>query len=261
MSISLSYKSQGTTGAVIIILHGLFGSGGNWRSVARSLSESHLVYTLDLRNHGDSPHTDTMSYPTMAADVRAFMDAENIDAATVIGHSMGGKTAMRLALESPERVARLVVVDIAPVVSPTDHLPALRAMTALNLEGVTTRSEADRRLATELPDAGLRMFLLQNLRSHPAGFQWRLNLRAIESSLESLLDFPDPDTNWQYPGPTAIVRGELSDYVLPEHHDVIRALFPLSEIITIEGAGHWLHAEQPDRFLGVLAGLLPEQTP
>jgi len=253
MSVALSYKSHGADGPPVVILHGLLGSSSNWRSIARRLAGQHRVFTLDLRNHGESPHVDTMSYAAMADDVRAFLNDHDIDAATVIGHSMGGKTAMRLALDAPQRVERLVVVDIAPSVSHHDHLPWLRAMAGLDLGRVTRRAQAETMLEAAIPDAAMRGFLLQNLAGTAGGgFAWRINLEAIENSLADLLDFPVDADAQPFTGPALFLRGAQSDYVLPEDEVVIQALFPHAEIVTIEGAGHWVHAEQPARFLAAL---------
>jgi len=255
MSVALSYTSHGAAvGTPIVILHGLLGSSGNWRSIARRLAERHRVFALDLRNHGKSPHVESMSYPAMADDVRAFLDSHDIDAATIIGHSMGGKTAMRLALDAPQRVERLVVVDIAPGVSHHDHLPWLRAMASLDLGCVRRRADADAMLAATVPDTAMRQFLLHNLAATPGGFVWRINLAAIENGLPELLDFPVEADVHPFLGSTLFVRGAQSDYVLPEDEAVIRALFPRARIVTIEGAGHWVHAEQPVRFLAALDG-------
>jgi pimeloyl-ACP methyl ester carboxylesterase len=252
MHVTLSYKSQGAAGAAVIILHGLLGSSSNWRSIARRLADGRRVFCLDLRNHGDSPHADHMSYPAMAGDVRAFMDAHALPTATVIGHSMGGKTAMRLALESPTRVERLVVVDIAPSVSSHDHLPVLEAMASLDTTRIERRSEAEHMLEAAIPDAGMRMFVLQNLVSTPQGFTWRIDLDAIERNLPALLDFPVDADSPPFEGPTLFVRGALSDYVRDSDTPVIRRLFPHAEIVTVADAGHWVHAEQPARFLQAL---------
>jgi pimeloyl-ACP methyl ester carboxylesterase len=252
MSVTLSYKSLGSAGPPVVILHGLLGSSSNWGSIARRLAERHRVFALDLRNHGESPHIDDMSYAAMADDVRAFLDDHDIDAATVIGHSMGGKTAMRLALDTPHRVDRLVVVDIAPTLSDHDHLPWLRAMACLDVRRITRRADAESMLEAAVPDAAMRRFLLQNLAGTAGGFAWRINLEAIENSLPALLDFPI-DANLQpFTGSTLFVRGAQSDYLPPKDETVIRELFPRARIVTIEGAGHWVHAEQPARFLEAL---------
>ena len=253
MHVNLSYRSQGAAaGPPILILHGLLGSASNWRSIAGRLAQSRRVLCLDLRNHGDSPHVDEMNYPVMADDVRAFMDAHAIESATVIGHSMGGKTAMRMALDSPRRIERLVVVDIAPTVSDHDHVPVLQAMASLDTTRIARRADAERMLEATIPDAGMRMFVLQNLASTDRGFAWRINLEAIERSLPALLDFPvDADTP-PFDGPTLFVRGALSDYVRDHDEPTIRRLFPRAEIATVESAGHWVHAEQPALFLEAL---------
>ena len=252
MAVVLNFKSEGTSGPFVVILHGLLGSSGNWRSIARKLGETHRVYCLDLRNHGASPHVDTMTYPDMADDVRGFLDEHGIDAATVVGHSMGGKTAMLLALAAPQRVRRLVVVDIAPTVSHHDHGPTLAAMASLDLGRVTRRADAETMLEESIPDAAMRMFVLQNLASSSEGFAWRINLEGVAASMPALLDFPVDPSAPPYPGPARFLRGANSDYVQPADEGTIRALFPRAEIVTIEGAGHWVHAEQPARFLEAL---------
>jgi esterase len=252
MSVRLSYKSQGAAGPPVLILHGLLGSSSNWRSIARRLAKRHRVFALDMPNHGESPHVDTMSYPAMAGDVIAFLDDHDIPTATLIGHSMGGKAAMRVALDAPARVDRLVVVDIAPSVSRRDHLPWLRAMDALDLTRVSRRADAENGLVEAIPDAAMRLFLLQNLVSTANGFAWRINLRAIENSLPALLDFPLDTATQAFGGAALFLRGAQSDYVSQEDETAIRALFPRAEIVTIEGAGHWVHAEQPARFLAAL---------
>jgi len=252
MSVTLSYKSQGSAGPPVVILHGLLGSSSNWRSIARRLAEQHRVFTPDLRNHGESPHVDDMSYPAMAGDVRAFLDEHAIDAATVIGHSMGGKTAMRLALDAPHRVDRLVVVDIAPTLSDHDHLPWLRAMASLDVSRITRRADAEGMLEAAVPDAAMRRFLLQNLASTAGGFAWRINLEAIESNLPALLDFPVDADVQPFTGSALFVRGAQSDYLPPKDETAVRALFPRARIVTIEDAGHWVHAQQPARFLEAL---------
>lgn len=256
MAVTLRYKSEGTaSGPPVVILHGLLGSSSNWRSISRRLALRRRVFALDLPNHGESPHVERMSYPAMAEDVRAFLDANAIHTAMVIGHSMGGKTAMRLALETPQRIQRLVVVDIAPAVSHHEHLPWLRAMAALDLDRVTRRADAEAMLASAIPDAAMRAFLLQNLSSTPTGFAWRINLEGIEQSLPALLDFPLPEPVQPFAGPTLFLRGARSDYVRPEDETRIRELFPSAHLVTIAEAGHWIHAEQPERFLTALGAI------
>ena len=253
MRVPLSYTSQGSAaGPPVVILHGLLGSSSNWRSIARRLGEQHTVYALDLRNHGDSPHADSMSYAEMADDVHAFLDDRAIERAILIGHSMGGKVAMRLALSEPRRVARLVVVDIAPTRSEHDHLPVLDVMARLDLAHIERRADAERLLEPLIEDAGLRMFVLQNLASDAHGFRWRVNLEAIAAAMPELLEFPlDSDTR-AFTGETLFVRGAHSDYIRAQDQGAIEALFPNAEIVTVADAGHWVHAEQPARFLEAL---------
>lgn len=235
-------------GPPLIVLHGLFGSGTNWRSFARAISGQRQVHLLDLRNHGRSPHSDEISYTLMSADLLAYMDQQSLSSASVLGHSMGGKVAMLSALQAPERVSDLVVVDIAPVAAGQDHLPYIRAMQSIDLEGLSRRETASEMLAEAIPDPGLRQFLLQNLERDDDGFRWRINLSALASNMPALHDFPLENGEASYEGPALFVRGEKSDYVPERHYPVIRKHFPAAEIATVDGAGHWLHAEKPQTF-------------
>jgi esterase len=244
-------------GKPLAILHGLFGAGRNWASIAQRLAAHHRVVAFDLRNHGASPWAESMDYPAMAEDVRAALAARGYDRAALIGHSMGGKVAMTLALADPSAVERLVVADVAPAAYPPRHLAHVRAMRALDLAGVRRRGEADSRLAPLIPDAAERAFLLQNLvfdedrRAH-----WRLNLAAIEEAMPRLVDFPAVPEGTRYPGPALFIAGGRSDYLQPAHEPAIRQLFPAAEIARIDNAGHWLHAEQPAAFLTVVEPFL-----
>ena len=242
-------------GPPLLILHGLFGSGTNWRGVARRLAEHHRVLLVDARNHGGSPHAASMRYAEMAADVRTLMDAEGIDSAALLGHSMGGKTAMTLALESPARVDRLVVVDIAPGPSPGDHGPLIAAMRSLDLSRVQRRSDADGLLAERVADAGLRAFLLQNLESAEGGYRWRINLDAIEACMPDLLDF-EPPSGASFGGPALFVAGERSDYLGESDLPAIRQRFPAADLVTVADSGHWVHAENPQGFLAAVDEML-----
>lgn len=255
MSLPLHFQIIGS-GHPIVVLHGLFGSGTNWRSFARSIADRRQVHLIDLRNHGRSPHSDEMSYPLMAADLFAYMDRHSIQTATLLGHSMGGKVAMLAALQAPARVSDLVVVDIAPVAVGHDHLPYIRAMQSIDLEGVTRRETASEMLSAAIPDAGLRHFLLQNLERVNGGFRWRLHLAALAANMPALRDFPLDDGRARYRGPALFVRGEKSDYVSNRHHDVILEHFPAAEITTVTGAGHWLHAEKPEKFAQAVKSFL-----
>lgn len=239
------YSDPATTGRhpPLLILHGLFGSATNWRSIARQLSVQQSVYTLDLRNHGASFWDDTMNYPALAEDVARFIAQHELGSVHLIGHSMGGKTAMTLALTRPELVARLVVVDIAPVAYAHTHAPFIDALLQLDLNKLSNRSEADQLLREAIPEDGVRLFLLQNLVQQDGAFRWRINLPVLRAAMPALIGFPDLTA--QYAGPALFLYGENSDYVLPRHTATIRRYFPNAQLQAVAGAGHWLHAEQP----------------
>jgi pimeloyl-ACP methyl ester carboxylesterase len=236
-------------GEPLIILHGLFGSARNWSSIAQRIAAAHHVFALDARNHGASPWDDTMSYPAMADDVAAFRDARHLGAVTLMGHSMGGKTAMLLALQRPALVTRLVVVDVAPV----PYRPSLRgyiqAMRAADLGTVARRADVDAQLVDAVADPAERAFLLQNLVLDPGHVHWRLNLPVLERTIEEISSFPDLPPEARFDGPTLFVVGARSRYMRPEYEPVVRRLFPQASIAIIADAGHWLHAERPAAFL------------
>lgn len=239
----------------VLLLHGLFGAAQNWGAVQRRLSTRHRVLAMDLRSHGASPRG-AMDYPALAADVAETLEAHGATPAAVLGHSMGGKVAMVLALTRPGQVSRLVVADIAPVAYP----PALRgyveAMRAVPPHPGLSRREADAALAAAVPEAGIRAFLLQNLRFEGGGPPaWRLGLEEIAAGMPVIEGFPDL-AGASYPGPTLVLGGERSTYIRPEHHDRFRALFPAARFATVPGAGHWVHAENPEGFLALVEPFL-----
>ncbi len=239
-------------GTPLALLHGLYGQATNFATVQRRLAHGRRVIALDLRNHGSSPHASTMSYPAMAEDVlETLRDLAALPCA-LVGHSMGGKVAMRAALEAPAAVSRLLAADIAPVAY--DHAEFhgryVAAMRALKLHHGLTRPEADAALAEAVPDTPTRRFLLQNLRIGPAP-AWRLNLEAIEAALPDLAGWPNPE-GAVYRGPTLFVAGARSDYIRPEYRPAIRALFPAARFVTLKDAGHWVHADDPEGFLSVV---------
>ncbi|MBP2312331.1 alpha/beta fold hydrolase [Azospirillum soli] len=249
----LTYLEAGEAvgGTPLLVLHGLFGSARNWQTLAKRFSEKRRVYALDLRNHGGAPWSDRMTYPDMAEDVLRFLDDRGFARAAIVGHSMGGKVAMTLALNHPDRVERLVVADIAPVAYTHTHTPFVAAMKRANLEGCTRRSEVEAQLADAIPEAPLRSFLLQNLVLEQGKFHWRINLNAIGASMEDLIGFPDlGDT--RYTGPTRFIGGSRSDYITPEYFDAITRHFPTAQIEMIGDAGHWVHAERPDEFAALV---------
>jgi esterase len=255
MPLELAANEFGS-GPPVAILHGLFGSGRNWRSVAQHLAARHRVLTFDLRNHGASPWADGMSYGEMVEDLRASFRARGIDHAVLVGHSMGGKVAMLMALLHPAEVDRLVVVDIAPAANPPNLLAYIRAMREVDFRGVKRRAEVDVALAGAVPDPAERAFLLQNLVIDENAAHWRLNLEAIERDFPQIIGFPDLPAGTAYPGIALFVAGARSNYIQPQHEPGIRRLFPRARIMRIEGAGHWVHAEQPQAFLQAVAHFL-----
>ncbi|MZR12620.1 alpha/beta fold hydrolase [Maritimibacter sp. DP07] len=227
----------------ILIVHGLFGSGRNWGVIAKRLSDSRRVVTVDMRNHGDSPRADDQSYAAMAEDLAEVIE-EIGGPADVIGHSMGGKAAMVLALDRPALVNRLIVADIAPVDYGHSQLPLIEAMQGLDLSGVETRSDADQALAAAIPETPVRAFLLQSLDVREK--RWKLNLDVLARDMEKVTGFPEVEGTFE--GPTLFLAGAESDYVQPGHRSRIKALFPNAQQAKIPGAGHWLHAEKPREF-------------
>jgi pimeloyl-ACP methyl ester carboxylesterase len=255
MALRLAAVERGD-GPPLAILHGLFGSQRNWGSIAQRLAGRHRVVALDLRNHGASPWADGMDYVAMAEDVRTTLHALGYSRFALLGHSMGGKTAMTAALLYGAEVERLVVADIAPVGYPPRHLGHVRAMRELDLAGLRRRSDADARLLPAVPDPAERAFLLQNLVLGDDGARWRLNLAAIERAMPELVGFPELPPPAIYRGPALFVAGELSDYLRPEHEPAIRRFFPQARIARIADAGHWLHAERPQAFLDLVEPFL-----
>jgi pimeloyl-ACP methyl ester carboxylesterase len=255
MTVELAAAEYGA-GPSVAILHGLFGSGRNWRSVAQHLAARHRVLTFDLRNHGASPWADGMSYAELVEDLQVSFRARRLDHAALLGHSMGGKVAMLMALLHPDEVDRLVIVDIAPAANPPNLLAYIRAMRAVDLRGVTRRAEVDTPLVATVPDPAERAFLLQNLVIGENSTRWRLNLQVIERDFPQIVSFPDLPAGTAYRGPALFVAGDRSNYIQPEHEAAIRRLFPQARIIRIEGAGHWVHAEQPQAFLQAVAPFL-----
>ena len=254
MAVTLEYLEFGA-GEPLVILHGLFGSSRNWQSIAKRLAGSYHVYTVDLRNHGRSPWAETMTFADMAEDLRLFLDTHGLETAIVLGHSVGGKTAMAFALEHPERVEALIVVDIAPVAYDHFFLPLVQAMQAVDLRGLERRSEAEAQLIDTIPDVPTRKFLMQNLVAIKHRLKWRIHLSAIGHAMSALTDFPD-EARHEYEGRALFVSGQRSDYITRDHHDAIFALFPQAEFAVIANAGHRFHAEQPDAFVARILDFL-----
>lgn len=244
----LNHFSHGQ-GRPLLILHGLFGAAKNWTAIAKRLSATHHVHALDMRNHGESKHTDVMDYDEMADDVKAFIEGHGLHNPLILGHSMGGKTAMTLGLHYPHLVGGLIIVDIAPVPYNHSFTQYLDAMEALDLSAITRRSQADEALKEGIAEDMMRAFLIQNLVVDDDGARWRVNLEAIREGLPDILSFPTTTAHRTYMGETLFLAGGKSDYVRAEHHAKIKHFFPKAEIETIPEAGHWTHADQPAIFI------------
>ncbi|SFD93834.1 alpha/beta fold hydrolase [Roseivivax sediminis] len=227
----------------LLIVHGLYGSARNWGVIAKRLSDTRQVIAVDLRNHGQSPWSDSHSYPELAGDLSELIDTLG-GSADIVGHSMGGKAAMALALTAPDKVGRLVVADIAPVAYAHSQIRYIEAMRAVDLSRVEKRSEAAAQLAETVPEPTLQSFFTQSL--DVANKRWILNLDTLAAEMDKILGWPD--ISGRFDGPTLFLSGSESDYVGPEHRDTIRALFPRARFARLPGAGHWLHAEKPRDF-------------
>jgi len=251
MALQLAFESTGE-GPPVVILHGLFGSSRNWRSIANALAPRYRVLCVDLRNHGSSPWATTMSYPEMAEDVALLIESQQLERPVLIAHSMGGKTAMALALTRPELLGRLIVVDIAPV-SYSDRFTAyIEAMRDIDTQALTKRADAMQQLVAKVHDVDVAGFLMQNLVPRDGHFDWRLNLAAISASIPTLRGFPSELLERSYTGPASLIRGALSDYVQPDDEAVLAQPFPSMKVIVIPGAAHWVHADRPAEFLAAL---------
>ncbi len=234
-------------GQPIILLHGIFGSSDNWLTQARMLSANFHTYAIDLRNHGHSPHDDAFDYPVMAKDVLEFMETHQVEDPVIIGHSMGGKVAMNFALAYPDKLQKLVVVDIAPKAYDMRHYAILEGLMAIPIDSVKSRNEADEMLSRFVEEADVRQFLLKNLQRKPeGGFKWKLNLAAISDNITKI--GYDLQHTGKFEKPTLFVRGSRSDYVKDEDMVRIREVFPAAELKTLQ-SGHWVPAEKPNEFV------------
>jgi esterase len=241
-ALPLHYTRQGAEGEWVVLLHGLFGSGDNLGALAKLLAADFRVVQVDLRNHGRSPHSSMMNLMAMAADIAALLDDLGIDSCHLLGHSLGGKVAMQLALSQPQRVRRLVIADIAPVAYAPHHQDIFAGLQAIDLAGLQQRGDADGPLSQFVSELQVRQFLLKSLYRDEAGFHWRFNLPVLLASYQELLAAP---SGAPFSGPTLFIKGELSDYILAEHETIIRTLFPNFTFKMIAGTGHWLHGEKP----------------
>jgi len=254
---NLSFKEYGE-GFPLIILHGLFGMGDNWASLARKFGEHFLTFTPDLRNHGRSDHLPEMDYNSMAGDVRALMENQWIHESYIMGHSMGGKVAMKLALEYPDKVKKLVVVDIAPKTYQAGHDEIFEAMRSLNLGSAEDRKSLEASLHTRIPDFGIVQFILKNIvfDKRLEKYQWRMNLDAIYENYDNILKGIDASTTFD--GPALFISGSNSRYIKQNDHDLIKKIFPAARIEVVEGAGHWVHADKPTELFDLVTQFLSE---
>ncbi|MHA7131589.1 alpha/beta fold hydrolase [Algoriphagus namhaensis] len=238
----LNFKKAGS-GPPLVILHGLFGSADNWFTIARELQALFTLYLVDQRNHGDSPHSDEWNYSVMVDDLLELFDDEGLDKAFLMGHSMGGKTAMNFALAHPDRVERLIVADIAPRYYPVHHEQILEGLNSLPLKDLESRKQADEELAKYIKEPGIRQFLLKSLGRDERGFVWKINLPVITKNIEEVGQALEGDET--YEGKTLFLAGAKSDYITDEDYEEIYEFFPNYQLVKIPDAGHWLHAEQP----------------
>lgn len=245
------------TGLPVLLVHGLFGQGRNLNAQARRLSQTRRVVTVDLRNHGDSPWDDDNSYPAVAGDL-AELIRDLGGRADLVGHSMGGKAAMTLALTQPDLIRKLVVMDIAPVAYRHTQTGYIDAMEALDLPTIDRRSTADKAMAADVDEPGVRAFLLQSLDLKSDPPRWRLNLEALRDQMPRIIGWPEDLPRGSFDGPVIEVMGEESRYVTEERQDALRAYFPQAKVIRVKGAGHWLHADAPEIVADILSNFLGE---
>ena len=252
--LALSFQSFGDSQKPpLIILHGFFASARNWRSIAKRLSEQFCVYVLDQRNHGDSPHSDVMDYPAMAQDLLYFLDQNHLLRVNILGHSMGGKVAMWFALHNPQRLLKLIIVDIAPKTYTHSFNATIDALKQIPLDQISMRKEADNYLQETIQESSFRQFLLQNLVLKKGHYHWRINLSVFHRCSKNIVAFPKIDSNRQWSQRALFIGGEKSTYI---DNQAILKVFPNAVIDEIEKAGHWLHAEQPDVFCERVLGFL-----
>jgi pimeloyl-ACP methyl ester carboxylesterase len=255
-AVELNYKVVGE-GQDLIILHGLFGSLDNWMSLAKQWADHFRVWLIDQRNHGKSPHSDEFSYLHMAKDLEHFIEQNEIEEPIILGHSMGGKTAMEFAVRFPQKVKKLIVVDIAPVKYKVHHYTIIEALNSIDPAGLSSRNEADEQLSKRIPEFGIRQFLLKNLERNSQGaYQWKFNLAVLEREIVPISEWAISEGS--YEGPTLFVKGENSEYIQSHYAAAILEKFPNYELEEIQDAGHWVHAEQAKTFFARLSGFMKD---
>ena len=242
-------------GEPLIILHGVFGSSDNWMTIAKRLASDYSVYTVDSRNHGLSPHDDTFDFIVMSEDLSEFINDNQILNPTLIGHSMGGKTIMTFANKYPEKIKKLVVVDIGPKAYEVHHRQILDSLLTLDLNQIKTRNDAELKLSESITDISTRQFLLKNLyRKEDNQFGWRFNLEVLNKNIEKI--GISQLSNHPFNKPALFIRGEKSNYIKDEDWKDIQSVFPKAALCTVKDAGHWIHADNPDGFIACLTDFL-----
>ncbi len=247
----LAYRKLGN-GKPLFILHGLFGSADNWQTLGKQFAEHFTVYFIDLRNHGQSPHSSEWNYEVMSEDIKELMQDEGIDKAILLGHSMGGKVAMQLTVRHPEKVEKLVVVDIGPKKYPVTNQFVIDAIDSFDLSAVKTRKEVDVLLTPRIQDFGTRQFLLKNLHwNEEQKLAWKFNYEVIKQNIKIVGEvIPMPANPIEIPA--LFVKGEKSDYIFPADIKLITSMFSNAKLVTIAGAGHWVHADKPVEFFNAV---------
>ncbi len=245
------------SGFPLVILHGLFGSSDNWQSLGKRLGQHFAVYAVDLRNHGNSPHSAEFNYPAMADDLREFLAEHQLARVHVLGHSMGGKVAMQFAQTFSLFVEKLIIADIAPKPYPRSHDHIFRALREVDPGLFSARTDVDKALSTSIPDLATRQFLLKNLASTPAGtLRWKIDIESIFNHYEEILAAQPALT--PFSNPTVFIRGGRSNYILKQDEAMIKELFPAARFETLANADHWVHADSPNEFLQAVLGHLKQ---
>ncbi len=254
MTVQIHFSEAGE-GPAVVLMHGLFGAGNNLGALARFLRDRYRVLSLDLPNHGRSAWQDQAGPVALAETLLRWMDGVRVERAAFVGHSLGGKVAMELALAHPGRVSSLVVADIAPVAYPPHHDAIFAALDAVERAGCRSRDEAAKLMSAHLREADVIQFLLASLQRQTDGaYGWRFNLGGIRNDYAAIRDAPVGGRH--YPGPALFIKGGDSDYILPEHREQVLALFPMASVKVMPGCGHWLHAQQPVQFNGIVGRFL-----
>lgn len=249
----LHFRKYGE-GEPLLILHGVFGSSDNWQTVGKAFAENNEVYLIDQRNHGNSPHHEDFSYDVMANDLLELMNDNGLDRAHILGHSMGGKTAMNFAATYPDRVMKLIVVDIAPKFYAPHHQQIIEGFRSVDLDTLSSRGEADKSMSTVISNMGIRLFLLKNLKREDNGFGWKINLDVIEKNITNVGS--GLEAHQKFDGNTLFIAGGNSDYIQEHDFELISSHFSNYKFEKIEGAGHWVHAEKPKELFEIVSKFL-----